>query len=143
MPNADETRCRFKSWTRRASTCRNWEVVAGLEIPSHLLRRELDEGAELRKSGAPAWIVERKPRDLDAIWIQHGLQLPLLEVVHDDGTGQAKKPDAPQCRTNAGLDVVDDQRTFDADRDRLTIDGKLPAIDHPRRLPKEDAAEIL
>jgi hypothetical protein len=49
------------------STCWSGKVVAGLEIPSHVLRRKLDEGAKLRKSGASAWVVERKPRDFGAI----------------------------------------------------------------------------
>ena len=94
-----------------------------------MLRRKLHEGAKLRKSRASARIVERKPWNLDATGVQHGLQLPLLKVVHHDGTRQAKEPDTPQRRADARLHVIDDQGAFDADRDSLAIDGKLPPIE--------------
>src|SRR4029077_16294226 len=79
----------------------------------------------------------------DAIWIQHGLELPTLKVVHHDGTRQAKEPNASQRRANAGLNIIDGQGSFDADHDALAVDRKLPAIKQPRRLPKQDAPEIL
>jgi hypothetical protein len=67
----------------------------------------------------------------------------MLKVVHHDGTRQAKEPDAPQRRANAGLNIIDGQGPLDADHDALAVDRKLPAIKQPRRLPKQDAPEIL
>jgi hypothetical protein len=64
-------------------------------------------------------------------------------IPHAQGSGQAKEPGAPQRCANAGLHVIDDQGSFDANRDVLAIDRKLPTIKQPRRLPKQDAPEIL
>jgi hypothetical protein len=67
----------------------------------------------------------------------------MLKVVHYYGTRPAKEPDAPQRCANAGFHIIDDQGPFDANCDALTIDEKLPTIKQPRRLPKQDAPEIL
>ncbi len=56
---------------------------------------------------------------------------------------QLEEPDASQCGANAGLDVVDHERSIDPHRDALTIDDELPMIKCSHGLTEQDATEVL